>query len=1128
MDYSKYKYLELLDEIHKKPDPKQLPVCCRTENTIVAAGAGSGKTQVLATRFAWLVMSEGIKASEILTLTFTKKAAGEMYERIYKTLFFFANNDKTPALEKKRAQIALEDFSETHIQTLDSYCSSIVKQAANRYGIKPDFSAGSNDALSDIQKLALPYVFTNKNRLGVQTFAGTGKLQEFAQDILSQAVSNYSSLADTPDFFTSKLKIQTDIITEVWNYLICGKGSRSSFIPEQVPMLADILGNISFELKEAFAKKGPTPYMTMISDIMNLYDSMEIVSGNEISQLKECAEKLQFVLEKTLRINQTVAGYTTKLRGMVKILRDTAAPVYLSVCSYINQFDAIKDLFQMFDEFTAIVNESKRTSGNLTFKDISELALKILNEQEDLRIQEQAAYKKIMIDEFQDNNSKNRDLLFLLANNEQKLFFVGDEKQSIYKFRGAEVSVFNKLKEDLGESNFLKMSYNYRSSRELLAAFNGLFGGNISIFDNNTQELYEAKYLIDAQKYDPETQQVLPELELSDPDKKMTVFMLDKSSIQDKQLFMGEKDQTAYFIASKIQNMIQENSLSYSDFAILDRSRTGRDKLIKWFNAFNIPYVVDQNSYLFSDGPINDIYNFLHLCVYPSDVKSKAVFLASPFAGLSEKSVETVIAGGIPEEKEKYEKAMAFFQEQRLQTLSRPLAKTIDFLWNQCGYKYETMLNQKVVPFGEQFDMLFELARQTDQNGKSISWFVDQLGAIKESEGSFFSSDVDINTADLVYPLEKNDAVQIMTIHKSKGLEFKYAFVLGCTNANAKASTDTFFFDEETGLSIAPESGVQNFFYLSQQDLATKKEVAEFRRVIYVAITRAEKEVFVVGSWNPEQKSTSGEENPFRLFESILNYYQRNPTAPCPYRFQEITPVERFQAYSFIQKAAGMTESEKLSAMAENYSKTAEIDFQWPQSNRKTPSSLEKDYVPEKAEDLDSGYKYDNSSDLLTNSDFSAADFGTLVHAYLEAQANGIKSQDYSPDAKLIKNLKDKPQDYEKIISTCIKMCSDFKESIPGKALEAAKENNRFYKAEWAFRMFLDGYIFTGSIDLIFENPDGTYSIIDYKSDGAIDGEKYKEQQYCYRKAAAKMLKTEESKISCSLYFLKFNEVVEL
>ncbi|MCR4900892.1 MAG: PD-(D/E)XK nuclease family protein, partial [Treponema sp.] len=97
-----------------------------------------------------------------------------------------------------------------------------------------------------------------------------------------------------------------------------------------------------------------------------------------------------------------------------------------------------------------------------------------------------------------------------------------------------------------------------------------------------------------------------------------------------------------------------------------------------------------------------------------------------------------------------------------------------------------------------------------------------------------------------------------------------------------------------------------------------------------------------------------------------------------------------------------------------------------------------------------------------------------------------------------------------------------------GRQLEESKLAGRFYRAEWAFRMFLEGTIFTGSIDLIFENPDGTYTIVDYKSDKEIDAEKYRGQQECYRQAASRMLKTPAEKIDCWLYFLRHKEAVKL
>ena len=124
-----YDYLNLLS---RKLDASQKNVCCRTENTVVAAGAGSGKTQVLATRFAWLVMAKNIPVSEILTLTFTNKAAAEMYSRIYETLSFFAQNEAVPSREKENARRAAEDFSSAHIQTLDSYCASLVRKGTRR------------------------------------------------------------------------------------------------------------------------------------------------------------------------------------------------------------------------------------------------------------------------------------------------------------------------------------------------------------------------------------------------------------------------------------------------------------------------------------------------------------------------------------------------------------------------------------------------------------------------------------------------------------------------------------------------------------------------------------------------------------------------------------------------------------------------------------------------------------------------------------------------------------------------------------------------------------------------------------------------------------------------------------
>lgn len=1139
----KYEYLNLLP---KNLDPVQMEACCATGNSVVAAGAGSGKTQVLATRFAWLVMSENIPASQILTLTFTKKAAGEMYRRIYDTLSFFAHNDKTPALEKKRALQALEDFSEVHIQTLDSYCSGIVKQAANIYGIRPDFSSGTSDSKQEIRNLALPFVFENRENLAVKTYAQPGRFQDFANDILSHTIENYTSLITPENYFSHKFQVQKEKIFFAWNRYVTGKNIGNEKLSSELVKMEsameeaaitrtisviknykNLAKQIQTECENAFTES-TSKYMSLAkpnidksyeyNDALNknfespeeLFSEEGIKTANAILEQMECFSFSQ----------ATPSKPDKSVKNHIMYFKDTLQSTVSGICCFIKQYQQIKALFELFDKFLSTVNTSKRISGNLTFKDISELALKVLQENPEMLVQEQNSFSRIMIDEFQDNNGKNRDLLFLLCGGGEKLFFVGDEKQSIYKFRGADVSVFNELRTMPVIKEPSPMTYNYRSSLEMITAFNLMFEGEFSIFNNQTQELYEAKYLTKAYKYDPENKKVLDFPALSADSVPIHACLLNKDLLEADHL--SEKDQQAYFIAKTISDKLKEDSsLCASDFAILDKSRTDRPYITKWLNYFNIDYTQDQNISLFQDGPVNDIYNYLRLCVYPADKSAMAAYMASPFCGKSITEVLNELAS-----------LTSLHLPLRNQILSQPLSTTISDLWHKTGYYYETLLNQNTAQFAEQFDMLFELARTTDENGKSIAWFVDQLAIIKDSENSSFSSDAEIETGDLSYPIEKNETVQIMTIHKSKGLQFKQVFIYGCINIRTKTDNAKIFFEEETGPSIA-DSRSSNYFYTIQKSLSADKELAEFRRLLYVAITRAINTIYIVGSWKqvPGKTARRDEDYPTHLLEQLIRHYYPDSekqytfgmdkteyAKDAPFDFVAIPLVKKADAYATV-KLYERKNSIDFEKVSEIYSKEPVIPFEEPVSNRKTPSSLEKEYVSEKSQDGDAGQILDAAPDYLSNGEFTPADFGTLIHSYLEMQAKGIAPEDYIPEPKLFKNLGAKA--IQEKMQLCISMCKEFANHEIGKQFSEAKEAGRFYKAEWSFRMFHEGSIFTGSIDLIFQTPDGNYTIVDYKSDTEINVEKYKGQQNCYRIAASKLLEIPEEKIECVLYFLK-------
>lgn len=1164
------RFLELLEH---PLDENQYKALSAVKNTVIAAGAGSGKTQVLATRFAWLVMTGQAKAEQILTLTFTNKAASEMYHRIYSTLKMYAEHevcDKLTLEQQQRAKEALESFSDVHIQTLDSYCAGIVRQCANRYGIKPDFVTGSSDGERQVKDMAFSYILQNAENPAVQTFAEPGKLQDFSENVFAKIINAHTSLATKAGWFSDRFRYQTKEIVEAWNNLITGKTENSLF--KKVSVISDTL--------EASPKKDDAKAASFVSNIRKFIDeAFELCNSSKISEddIINHTEKMQSQIDLFEAFAKDVqrkfsSGYITDVRTLITAFCKELG-IYFSIEGFINQYKILKQLNLLLDDFMQQVNTSKRISGNLSFYDISELALKFLLENEDIRNQEKHAYKKIMIDEFQDNNGKNRDLLYILSLKEgvfensgkyvitipegktlhelikderapDKLFFVGDEKQSIYKFRGADVKVFNELTNS-NENDLIYMTFNYRSVAPLVKAFNELFKNGNGIFESpDNYKEYEAYYTREAAKNGIE----LPELTKENIPIHTCFFESDIIAENQKELpekrldLIPEKDQKAWFIAKKIKEL-HEQGANWNDFAILDRSRTDRDVITKYLGLLGIPYSVDLYKDIFTDAIVNDFCSFLRICVYPSDAKAYASYLCSPLAGLTENETEMIIADLQDCNKEtfnpfaeadeiikndigtqsfeKYKTSVSFFKQMKSQVLQERLTSTLSILWQNQGYRYETMNNEKTALCAEHFDMLFELARQSEEQGKTVAWFIDQLELLKQSLGS---EDSDIDASEVSYPIEREQAVQIMSIHKSKGLQFKHVFVYGCTGVSAKSEKDMFFFDEENGVSIKPQKDNQNYFVLKQKEKAQNMELAEFRRVIYVAITRAEEDVYILGSY----KASTTSKSIFRLFENkIAQTYPPEVTESfvkgCGFDYQKIQPVEYKDLPLSSNEVSNHFDANAITNADEIIYKTNPVD-------RKTPSSLEPEFTA--PADSDSGEKYENSDDTLRSADFTAADFGTLIHAYLEMQAKGISPDKFEPEPKYFKNLTDAQIAETK--ETCKKLCREFSESTMGKQLSSAQTNGRFWRAEWGFRMFWkceaapEGAIFTGSIDLIFENADGTYTICDYKSDAEIDSEKYRAQQECYRAAASKILRIPEEKISLYLYYLRHKECVNI
>ncbi|GHT84022.1 hypothetical protein FACS1894137_06540 [Spirochaetia bacterium] len=584
---------------------------------------------------------------------------------------------------------------------------------------------------------------------------------------------------------------------------------------------------------------------------LNALDSAECVRAAEADPVQHALLRSVICINEFngIKLNVGKKEYAPG-KAAVKELRGQFLE-FSSLAVFCMQAGLILSLMTLLNEFQALFLLRKRSEGVLTFTDAARLARGILRDHPDIRRNEKKSVETIMIDEFQDNNELQKELLFLLAEKPDretpgipaaadiapgKLFFVGDEKQSIYRFRGADVSAFNGLKEELSGDE-LPLLINYRSVPALIGSFNALFGG--SVFDPAGREPTGAypSVFVPAKKDGLPADSAAPYFEASYRplaagiggdsalgnsalgngrlrvcilDKKKRDEAVDDRAVDDRAVDEGavedraEKndfavnESEAVFTAERIKKLLDEKKYQAGDIAILFRSRSPQKLFEKHLRLLNIPYTGDGIGGFFSDGPVNDLLAVLRLASYPRDTDAYAVTLRSPFVGLSLKGLTICLAvykrernaapfsdDALPllsaGDRRKYAEGQKFYETLLKAIPEKTVSAIISELWYTQGYRYETEWHPQTLVYRELYDYLFSLAVKADAEGLSIAAFTDTLSAMKEQGDTL--DDMDI-------PLERAGAVRLMTIHKSKGLEFPVVFICCCGNRSRNSEND--------------------------------------------------------------------------------------------------------------------------------------------------------------------------------------------------------------------------------------------------------------------------------------------------------------------------------------------------
>lgn len=874
----------------QKRTPEQIEaIYSYGNNILVSASAGSGKTFVMVERIIDKIL-RGITVDRLFISTFTVKAAGELKERLEKkisqALQKATDNDLKTYLNEQLLALQTAD-----IGTMDAFTQKLVNQYGYTLGISPTFRIMTDKSEQDLVKndvfadLFADYM-TGQNqdsfRKLVRNFSGNRKDSSAFRGIVYK-IYDFSQATDNPkkwlaEVFLKGARTYTDFSAipdqEVMDFLAC--------MHETANQLQDVTDLEDY--KQVTAKGTPTAnykkHLNMIEHLHEWAMHFETLYGHD--GLGRLAADVADLIPSGPAV--TVAGVKYPV---FKTLQErlTGLKHLETIFKYQSESLPLLELLQAFmQDFSEQYLQAKIQENAFEFSDIAHFAIQILEENPDIRELYQDKYHEVMVDEYQDNNHTQERMLELLSNGHNR-FMVGDIKQSIYRFRQADPQIFNQKFKDFQEhpehGKLILLKENFRSQSEVLDATNSVF---THLMDESVGEiLYDGMHQLVAGS---------PAQKEAHPENKTQVLIYDTddsselaSSPEEEQINPNE----VKLVAKEIIRLHNEEGVAFEDITLLVSSRTRNDGILQTLEHYGIPLVTDggEQNYLKSV-EVMVMLDTLRALNNPLNDYALVALMRSPMFSFNEDDLARLALQTNEDETranlyQKLEHALANQGQhaelvtpalrQKLKVFMTCFSKWRDFAkWHSLYDLIWKIYNERFyydyvgnLPRAEQRQAnLYALALRAnnfEKTGfKGLSRFIRMIDRVLESENDL---------ADVEVALPKH-AVNLMTIHKSKGLEFKYVFIL---NIDKKFSIQ----DMMSPLILSRQNGA-GIKYLAdmREELDTdvfptvkvsmetlpyqlnKRELrlatlSEQMRLFYVAMTRAEKKLYLVGKGSSEK-----------------------------------------------------------------------------------------------------------------------------------------------------------------------------------------------------------------------------------------------------------------------------------
>ncbi len=1193
-------------------------IFAKPSRIVVSAAAGSGKTQVLTTRIIERIKntSSPVSVEKLLIVTFTKAAATEMKERIAKAL----RNAVKEASDKGvrdylKGQLSL--LGSAKICTIDSFCYDVVKQNFFKVNLPSDISIGENGELSLLRLAALEetvdalYCALEKSKgtaLSEENLALASLCEEYFGDDLPfillgfEALTNACSYDKRDSEFTENIRGGGDYSTMIMQ--LYQKAQSAAYPGKWLDSMADMYNAdyLPYSRTPFFEYAFSECISTIKNGVLSLKSAAQVSENGGIGYeacLLEEAERLDalscfddYDALRTAYMNTEIfgrlkgkkRGCDEELSSSIKAARDSVKKVVGDTLSSLLEFslsDCESLRTQLYPQIKALCSAAKllgkiyyekmTARRIIDFSTCEHLALRIISEDaENLTDAGEAIrnkYDEIYIDETQDSNEL-QDMLFSLIS-KGRTFMVGDVKQSIYGFRNADPTIFmKKCDESLFDEDALKrkifLSKNFRSSKGVISGVNSVF--DVIMTSDVCSIDYKGEHRLD---YGAD---FMPENFGSE---KCEIVIVEKDGNAENQL----KNEMEY-IAERIKTLIASGKeifdkdegtvrpIAYSDIAVLMRSVSSSAQTCEAVFAQNgIPCYVDGGSDLFETSDVSQVMEILKLIDNAQSEIPLACALRSPMFMFDENDLLRIKLCS----REGFCDAFYGICSGKYKTESALTKKCLDFMRQLSSWRRasgfisvealirriytDTNIYSRALSFPDgqmrraNLDLLLEKAEEFERSSYSgLFNFVNYVQKIKKTAD---------NVSGAKAVSEKMDVVRIMSIHKSKGLEFPVVFVANCAKPYHAPTTGAggLIINSRCAIGMNVINPLLRCKYKSPMQatllhMARRDDASEEMRLFYVALTRAREKLYTVCTlrdysafekmcYSAVENLTKNEILGANSYAALLALAYGHGGAKH-WSVTQLPPAEaQAEEHEYSHSPDEFCEDKAVSAM---------LDFEYPYKaalslpNKASVSFLKSfdiNLAPSEGGELSllgspSSKKIKLQKMEFSKNEGSGAFFGTAHHKmlqYLDYSSDDIEGQRdalikrgvLSPEEASVLHIEKLKTFIKTPLAALMKKASCLYREEPFLISVSAKELSPTLSDE-------ETLCVQGIIDCYFHKDEKTIVLVDYKTDKYDDpseiAKKYQKQLYYYEMALKQKFK--DKIIEKYLYLLHKNDIIEV